>query len=72
VENVGLCCAGFINPIGVLRQRLSLSVTPIHLKSETQSSLRKIAYKAKDRTMDYVHNCDRYVNTPRSQTYRSH
>jgi hypothetical protein len=71
-------CVGFINPLGgvisVQRQINSIcwaQLSRSHLKKATESSLRNIVFKIKDRAMDNVHNCDRYINVPSPQTCRS-
>jgi hypothetical protein len=35
-----------------------------HMKTETESSLRNVAFWIKDITMDNVQNCDSYINIP--------
>jgi hypothetical protein len=41
-----------------------------HLKTETVTSHRSVAFQIKVRTMDNVQNVDSYINIPPSQTYR--
>jgi hypothetical protein len=42
----------------------------LHLETETESSIQKVVFSIKDRTMDNVQNCDSYINTPSPQTCR--
>jgi hypothetical protein len=41
-----------------------------HLKTETESSLRKVEFLIRERMVDNVQNCDSYINIPLSQTFR--
>jgi hypothetical protein len=42
----------------------------LHLKTETESSLRNAVFEMKIRLLDNVQNCDSYINIPLSQSYR--
>jgi hypothetical protein len=43
-----------------------------YLKAERESSLRKVVFQIKDRTMDNVQNSDSYINITSLKTYRKH
>jgi hypothetical protein len=53
---------GFINPIGVWRQRLSQSTETNWVdSSRTESSIRKVVFLIKGRTTDNIQNCETCV-----------
>jgi hypothetical protein len=42
----------------------------LHLKTETESGIRKVVLYIRGMTMDNVQNCASYINAPSLQTYR--